>query len=150
MLKTPTPAEREILGAIEYQENEAILHTDASVLPRNRRAWASWNYHIPDNESRRVALTYHMNTLQRIEAPVEFCVTLNHDGGIDPTKSLKRITLSPSGVRRRRPSKRSSAMRKSAASTGRTTWGILGLRLPRGRRQQRTSCRGRFRQGALK
>lgn len=91
MLQDPSPAEREILGAIGYQENEAILHTDASVLPRSRRAWASWNYHIPEAGSNRVALTYHMNTLQGLDAPEEFCVTLNQDTMIDPGKIIRRI-----------------------------------------------------------
>lgn len=92
MLQDPSEAERDILGAIGYQENEAILHKDASVLPRNRRAWASWNYHIPEADEPRVALTYHMNTLQQLEAPGQICVTLNQDGMIDPGKIIKRIT----------------------------------------------------------
>lgn len=91
MLADPSDAEREVLGAIEYQENEAILHTDASVLPRSRRAWASWNYRVAGDERRAVALTYHMNTLQKLEAPVEFCVTLNHSDAIDPARIVKRI-----------------------------------------------------------
>ena len=48
MLAAPTAAEREVLGAIRYQPNEAVLHTDASLMPRRRRAWASWNYHLGD------------------------------------------------------------------------------------------------------
>ncbi len=91
MLEDPTAQEREILGAIGYQKNEAILHTDASVLPRNRKAWASWNYHIPEHEGGQVALTYHMNTLHRLDAPVEFNVTLNHAEMIDSAKMIKRI-----------------------------------------------------------
>lgn len=92
MLEDPSPAESEILGAIGYQENEAILHTDSSVLPRSRKAWASWNYHIPKGEEGQVALTYHMNMLQKLDAPVEFNVTLNHASMIDPAKIIKQIT----------------------------------------------------------
>jgi len=54
LLADPSPAEREILGAIPYQENDTVLHTDASLLPRCRRAWASWNYLIPREARRRV------------------------------------------------------------------------------------------------
>jgi predicted NAD/FAD-binding protein len=91
LLADPTPQETEVLGAIAYQENEAVLHTDASLMPRSRRAWASWNYHIaqgPEAKDRRVRLTYHMNTLQNLEAPVDFCVTLNHRQAIDPDRII--------------------------------------------------------------
>ena len=53
MLAAPTAAEREVLGAIRYQANEAVLHTDASLMPRRRRAWASWNYHLGRRRARR-------------------------------------------------------------------------------------------------
>jgi uncharacterized protein len=77
MLADPTPAEREILSAIPYQENLTVLHTDNSILPKRRALWSSWNYLIPSREIGRAALTYNMNILQTISAPVEFCVTLN-------------------------------------------------------------------------
>lgn len=92
MLESPTPEEREILGAIPYQENEAILHTDARVLPKARLAWAAWNYHIPRADRDRVALTYNMNILQGLDAPETFCVSLNHGEAIDPARILKRLT----------------------------------------------------------
>ena len=92
MLDDPTEAERDILGSIEYQENEATLHTDEALLPRNGRAWASWNYNLPKGEDSRATLTYHMNTLQSLDAPVEFCVTLNGADRIAPEKVLRRIT----------------------------------------------------------
>lgn len=91
LLADPTPQEREILGAIPYQENEAVLHTDTALLPRRRLAWASWNYHVLDRSQERVAVTYHMNTLQRLRAPREFCVTLNHTGAITPSAILRRL-----------------------------------------------------------
>ena len=103
MLDEPTQAEREILGAIPYQENETILHTDASVLPRARRAWAAWNYHIPREARDRVAVTYDMNILQGLEAPETFCVSLNYRDRIDPARILKRLTYhhpayTPAGI----------------------------------------------------
>jgi predicted NAD/FAD-binding protein len=77
LLRNPTPQEREILGAIPYQENRVILHTDSSILPERRNLWSSWNYHIPREELGRAALTYDMNILQTLDCREEFCVTLN-------------------------------------------------------------------------
>ncbi len=91
LLEDPTPAESAVLGAIRYQQNEAILHTDASLLPKRRRAWAAWNYHIPANPRRHVAVTYNMNMLQRLDCNAQYCVTLNADQQIDPARILRRI-----------------------------------------------------------
>jgi predicted NAD/FAD-binding protein len=97
MLADPTPQEQEVLGAIEYQQNEAVLHTDESLMPSRKRAWAAWNYHIPEGPADpdgRVMLTYNMNILQGLEAPLQFCVTLNHTQAIDPEKILDVIHYS--------------------------------------------------------
>ncbi len=91
LLSDPSDAERDILGAIRYQENRTVLHTDHSVLPHRRAAWASWNYHIPRKALGRVAVTYDMNILQSIPAPVEFCVSLNLEARLDPSKIIERI-----------------------------------------------------------
>jgi len=91
LLTDPTPAEREILGAIDYQENLTELHTDTSLLPRRRKVWAGWNYHIPADPQSRVALTYDMNILQSLSAPVEFCVTLNRPEDIDPEQKIRSM-----------------------------------------------------------
>jgi predicted NAD/FAD-binding protein len=103
LLADPSPAEREVLGAIPYQENEAVLHTDTRLLPRQRRAWAAWNYHVLREPGERVALTYNMNILQGLDAPEPFLVTLNRGDQIDPFKVIKRITyhhpqFTPAGV----------------------------------------------------
>ena len=92
LLRDPLPLEREVLRAIPYQKNEAVLHTDERVLPKRRLAWAGWNYHLISNHSRQVPVTYNMNILQDIQAPVQFCVTLNNSQAIDPQKVIKRIT----------------------------------------------------------
>ncbi len=92
LLADPTPAEREVLGAIPYQENEAVLHTDTRLLPDRRRAWAAWNYRIPQQARSRVAVTYCMNLLQGIDGPVTYNVTLNQSDAVDPAKVLRRIT----------------------------------------------------------
>jgi len=94
MLEQPTGAESETLGAITYQKNEAILHTDTTLLPKRKLAWAAWNYHILKQQRERVALTYNMNILQCIDAPVTFNVTLNNSDAINPDKILKRIEYS--------------------------------------------------------
>lgn len=96
VLEDPSDAERSILGAFPYQENIATLHTDESLLPRTPLARAAWNFHLLDNrdggERDRVALTYDMNVLQSLDAPVKFLVTLNRGADIDPSKVLRTIT----------------------------------------------------------
>ena len=84
MLADASDREHEVLGAFPYQPNEAVLHTDRTLLPRRRRAWASWNYHLLDEPAGATTLTYHMNRLQSLEADREVCVTLNRTEAIDP------------------------------------------------------------------
>jgi predicted NAD/FAD-binding protein len=91
LLAEPTDAERAVLGAIRTQPNEAVLHTDASLLPERPRARASWNVLVPREPQRRVAVTYSMNRLQGLEAPVELCVTLNRDEAVRPERVIRRI-----------------------------------------------------------
>ncbi len=92
LLEDPSRDEERILSSFPYQRNEVALHTDTSVLPRDRRAWASWNYHIRTDRPRSATVTYDMNLLQGLVAPNEFCVTLNDTEGIDPAKILRRIS----------------------------------------------------------
>ena len=92
LLADASGREREILGAIPYQPNEAVLHTDARMLPRRRRAWASWNYHLLPEPKPASTVTYHMNRLQSLRAEREFCVTLNHSERIDPARVIRRIS----------------------------------------------------------
>jgi predicted NAD/FAD-binding protein len=91
LLEDASTHEREILGAIPYQENEAVLHTDVSLLPRARRAVAAWNYHVQAGPDPRVCVTYNMNMLQSLPGPGTLCVTLNRSGAIDPAKILRRM-----------------------------------------------------------
>jgi predicted NAD/FAD-binding protein len=88
MLTNPSEREREILGAIPYQGNEVVLHTDRRLLPRRRRAWASWNYHLDGNDAGGSSVTYHMNRLQSLGAQEELCVTLNSTDRIEPARVL--------------------------------------------------------------
>jgi uncharacterized protein len=103
LLADPSEPERELLGAIPYQHNEAVLHTDRSLLPRRRRAWASWNYHLASDVTKHATVTYHMNRLQSLQADREFCVTLNRSAWIDTQKKLATIpyahpVFTPRGV----------------------------------------------------
>jgi predicted NAD/FAD-binding protein len=94
MLADASEREHELLGAIPYQPNEAVLHTDSSLLPRRRRAWASWNYHLLDEPPGKTTVTYHMNRLQSLDADRQFCVTLNHSEAIDPDAVIRKIDYS--------------------------------------------------------
>jgi uncharacterized protein len=87
-LADPGRAEAEVLGAISYQPNEVVLHTDAALLPRRRRARASWNFHLQDGPAERTTVTYHMNRLQSLDADRDYCVTLNRTAAIDPDRVL--------------------------------------------------------------
>jgi predicted NAD/FAD-binding protein len=84
--------ERRVLSAIRYQENDTLLHTDASVMPRRRRAWASWNYRVPADGRERVFVTYHMNRLQSLPEAPDLFVTLNGSDAVDPERVLARFT----------------------------------------------------------
>ena len=94
MLADASDREHEILASIPYQPNEAVLHTDRRMLPRRRRAWASWNYHLGGERTGRTRVTYHMNRLQSLSADREFCVTLNRSEAIDPDTVIKTIEYS--------------------------------------------------------
>lgn len=99
-----TPTERAVLSAFPYQQNQAVLHTDESVLPRRKRAWAAWNYHLPAGDSDQATLTYNMNILQSLPARETFCVTLNSDQRIDPARIVRRFRYSHPVFDRRRTS----------------------------------------------
>jgi predicted NAD/FAD-binding protein len=92
ILEDPSDAEREILTALPYLENEAVLHTDVSLLPRRKRAWSSWNYIVPREPGDRPLVTYHLNRLHRLRARREFCVTLNPGERVAPGHVLRRIS----------------------------------------------------------
>ncbi|MAZ87330.1 MAG: FAD-dependent oxidoreductase [Cellvibrionaceae bacterium] len=94
LLKTPTNAEQQVLSAMAYQENDVVLHTDRSLLPKRTLAWASWNYRIRQQQQERAVLTYNMNILQGVESEPTFCVTLNDTDNIDPTAILGRYQYS--------------------------------------------------------
>ena len=91
MLADASDVERAVLGAIPYQENEVVLHTDTRLLPERRLAWSAWNYHVTREPAERVCVTYNMNILQGFEPAPTVCVTLNRSAAIDPRKVLRRL-----------------------------------------------------------
>lgn len=91
ILTDASAGERSILGAITYQANDTVLHTDASLLPRHRKAWAGWNAFIPRDTDAGCSVSYCMNLLQGVQSTAPFIVTLNRTGAIDPAKILRRM-----------------------------------------------------------
>ncbi len=91
LLSDPSDSERSILGAIGYQTNEAVLHTDASLLPKNPRARAAWNLSRFCDPERPVAVTYYMNLLQHLESDMHYLVTLGRSSDIETKTILRRI-----------------------------------------------------------
>ncbi len=94
MLRNPSDAETQCLSAIRYQDNVAVLHTDESVLPSRRKAWAAWNYaraESEDQESSRVCLHYLLNKLQPLPYSQAVVVSLNPTQPIDPAKVIRRF-----------------------------------------------------------
>ena len=91
LLESPTQAETEILGAIPYRPNSVLLHRDASLMPRQRRAWASWNYRTPRETGRPVAVTYNLTRLQSLPTRTAYCVSLNLEDAIDERRVIARF-----------------------------------------------------------
>ncbi len=83
-----TQVERELLGAFPYSKNIAVLHTDKSLLPRAKRAWASWNYLLSHDDTAPSIVTYNMNILQGICSESTFCVSLNCESRISTDRIL--------------------------------------------------------------
>ncbi|PQO33591.1 NAD(P)/FAD-dependent oxidoreductase [Blastopirellula marina] len=91
MLEYATPLEREILGRFPYQPNEAVLHTDTSLLPRHRHAWASWNYFLPAADQPTANVTYDLSRLQNVPSTQPILLSLNATERIDPAQVLATL-----------------------------------------------------------
>ncbi|MGH2863638.1 MAG: NAD(P)/FAD-dependent oxidoreductase [Solirubrobacteraceae bacterium] len=127
MLSDPSAQEIELLGAIPYQHNEAVLHTDSSLLPRRRRARAAWNFHLLREPKPLSTVTYYMNHLQRLRAERDFCVTLNRTEAIDPAKVIRTISYAhpvytPAGVAAQRRHRSISGLERRTHYCG-AYWG---------------------------
>ena len=149
LLTDATDSEREILSAIPYQLNETVLHTDVQMLPRRRRAWASWNYHLLPESSGPPTVTYHMNRLQSLHAERQLCVTLNRTAAIDPHAVIRKIpyahpVFTQAGIKARR-----APPADQWAQPDQLLWRVLGLGVPRGRRRQRAAGGGAVRGAAV-
>ncbi|MDO6427893.1 FAD-dependent oxidoreductase [Thalassotalea sp. 1_MG-2023] len=92
LLDAPKPKETEILSAMPYAANSVVLHTDDTLLPVRKKAWASWNYQLSDNRTKPASVTYNMNILQGLDTEHTFCVTLNQKEAIAPEKILREFT----------------------------------------------------------
>jgi predicted NAD/FAD-binding protein len=112
LLADPSPDERAILGGLPYQPNTAVLHTDASVMPRRRAAWSAWNYtlYARSGLDQPAALTYWMNALQSLGSDENYFVTVNPAASIDPARIIRTIpyahplyTLASFAARQRLP-----------------------------------------------
>ena len=90
LLRNPTVLERDVLGNFTTTRNEVCLHSDRRLMPKPKDAWASWNYCIGDDGNSTV--TYHMNRLQSLDVPEDYCVSLNANGSVAPDRAIKRLT----------------------------------------------------------
>ncbi len=129
LLDDATDREHELLGSIPYQRNQAVLHTDVRMLPRRRRAWASWNYHLLKAPEARTTVTYHMNRLQSLRAEHELCVTLNRTGAIDPRTVIATIdyahpVFTAAGIRAQQRVDEISARRRTHFCGAYWGWGF--------------------------
>lgn len=119
ILTDADPREREILGAFPYQYNQAVLHTDRSMLPQRKRAWASWNYHIARETDLPVAVTYDLSRLQRIDSPEPVLLTLNPNGRVDPSQAIRVLDYHHPAYG---PTSRQAQRRHAEISGQRRTW----------------------------
>ena len=92
LLEDPSSEESAILSAMPYSENSVVLHTDISLLPKRKKAWASWNYQLSADRDKPASVTYNMNILQSLNSEHTFCVTLNQRESIAPDKILREFT----------------------------------------------------------
>jgi len=124
-----TPLERELLGCFPYQPNEAVLHTDAGMLPKRPAARQAWNFHLLDEPQARTTVTYGMNHLMGLDAPHEFCVTLNLTDRIDPEKIVEVIqyahpVFTPEGVAAQARHAEISGVRRTHFAGAYWRWGF--------------------------
>lgn len=91
LLRSPTEKEKEILTSFAWQQNIATLHTDEKIMPKNERAWASWNYYLSSVEQSNACVTYYMNRLQGLKSKNQYFVSLNAVDYIAQEKTIQTI-----------------------------------------------------------
>ena len=119
LLEDASEAERSVLADVAYQPNEAVLHSDPSVMPRERRAWSSWNYHLPREGTGAATVTYWMNMLQTLPEDPPFFVSLNRTADIDPALVHRTISY---GHPVYDPAARKAQLRWSEVNGVQNTW----------------------------
>jgi len=129
LLADADPIEREVLGAIPYGPSELALHTDASLMPRRRAAWASWNYHLLDEPPSAPTVTYWLNRLQSLPVRTPVLVTLNRTADVDPGElhavlPVAHPTFTPHGVRAQRRHGEISGVRRTHFCGAYWSWGF--------------------------
>ena len=139
LLADPSDREAEILGAFGFQRNEAVLHTDERLLPRRSAARQAWNFHLLGEPKPLTTVTYSMNHLQRLDAPAQFCVTLNLAERDRPRARHPHHLLRAPGLHRRGPARAAPARRDQRRQPHALLRRVLALGLPRGRRRQRAA-----------
>jgi predicted NAD/FAD-binding protein len=92
LLGDATEQENALLSAMTYSDNSVVLHTDINLLPKRKKAWASWNYQLTNDRVKPASVTYNMNILQGLDTKHTFCVTLNQKESINPDKILREFT----------------------------------------------------------
>lgn len=131
LLRDPSDDERELLGAWTSSDNERVVHTDASLLPDRRAAWASWNYHVGDCSAPTgsASLSYHMNRLQVLDTPEEVVVSINPPRSPAPGTVLRRdrvthSTFSPGAVATQPELDRLNGVRRTFYAGAWQRWGF--------------------------
>ena len=145
---TPPTASTRSSGRSRTSPTRRSCTPTARMLPRRRRAWASWNYHLLDEPTGLSTVTYHMNRLQALDADREFCVTLNRSQAIDPGEGPADDLLRASGLHARGCARAGPPPRDLGPQPHALRRRVLALGLPRGRRRERRARRGALRGAA--
>lgn len=106
LISDKTDVERACLDDLPYQDNEVVLHTDISLLPKRESVWSSWNAYLPKDTGLAAQVTYNMNILQGLESEHTFCVTLNNTNAINPETIIHQVNFAhplftPAGMKAR-------------------------------------------------
>ena len=91
LIEDATQDEKKILSNFKYRENLAVIHTDQNVMPKNKRAWSSWNSYVEPNKLNKTSLTYWLNLLQNLKTKENIFLTLNPIQEIQSKKILKSV-----------------------------------------------------------
>ena len=91
MIEDPSEDEKKILSNFSYKENIAYIHTDEKIMPKNKKAWSSWNSSIKKNEIEKNSITYWINLLQNLKCEENIFLSLNPHFEIDSSKILKKV-----------------------------------------------------------